>query len=123
MQNERRRYPRVRLKYKITIICEGKVLFGLPENYIFHTFTENLSEIGVMVKLEQRLKDASIIRLRLFVTEKAPFECKGSVAWTKKANPENTKPDVFETGIQFIELGDVEQRIIANLIKNFTKKQ
>ena len=123
MQTERRKHPRVKLKYKITIICDGQVLFGMSKGFSFHTLTENLSQSGVMVKLEQRLKDASIIRLRLFVTEKAPFECKGSVAWTKKANPENTKPDVFETGIQFIELGDVEQRIIANLIKNFTKKQ
>jgi c-di-GMP-binding flagellar brake protein YcgR len=123
MQNERRKNLRIELKYKITIICEGKVLFGMPENYLFRTFTENLSEIGVMVKLEQRLKVASIIKLNLFITEKAPFECKGSIAWVKKANPGNTKPDVFETGIQFIELGDMQQKIIGNLVKNFVKNQ
>jgi hypothetical protein len=122
METERRKYPRIELKCKITIVCEGEVLFGKPENYLFHTFTDNLSEAGVMVKLEKRLKSASIIQLHLFITEKAPFNCKGSVAWTKKANPENTKPDIFETGIQFIELGDVEQKIIANLVKSFLKK-
>ena len=120
--NEKRKFPRVNLKYKVTIICDGKVLLGMPGEYSFHTCTENLSQGGVMVRLERQLPNASIMRLRLFVTEKAPFECKGSVAWTKKANPENTKPDIFETGIQFIELGDTEQRIIGNLVKSFIKK-
>jgi hypothetical protein len=121
MQAERRRHPRIKLKYNITIICEGEVLLGMPGEYSFHTFTENLSEVGVMVKLEKRLQNSSIVKLRLFVTEKAPFECKGSIAWTNRVNPDNTKPDVFETGIQFIELGDTEQKIIGNLIRSFIK--
>ena len=123
MQSEKRKYPRVKLKYKIIIICEGKVLLGAPEDYVFHTFTENLSEAGVMVNLDQRLSNAAIVKLSLFVTEKVPFECKGSIAWTKKVNPENTKPDIFETGIRFIELDYVEQEIIGNLVKSFIKKQ
>jgi hypothetical protein len=123
MQNEKRKHPRVKLKYKITIICKGKVLFGSPEDYVFHTFSENLSEDGVMVKLERQLSNAAIVRLNLFVTEKAPFDCKGSIAWTKKVNPENTKPDIFETGIRFIELDYAEQEIIANLVKSFIKTQ
>ena len=123
MQNEKRKHPRIRLKYKITIICKGKVLFGAPEDYVFHTFSENLSEDGVMVKLEQQLSAAAIVRLSLFVTENVPFECKGSIAWTKKVNPQNTKPDIFETGIRFIELDYAEQEIIGNLVKSFLKKQ
>lgn len=123
MQIERRLHPRIELKFKITIICEGKVLLGEPADYSFHTSSENLSQSGVMVKLERRLKNASIVRLLLFVTEKFPFECKGSVAWTKKVNPDDTKPDIFETGIQFIELCEVEQKILDNLIKSFIKKQ
>ena len=123
MRKERRKHFRVALKHKITIICEGKVLFGAPEDYVFHTFSENLSEVGVMVKLEQKLSDAAIVKLKLFVTEKAPFECKGSIAWTKKVNPEGTKPDIFETGILFIELDYTEQEIISNLVKSFIKKQ
>jgi hypothetical protein len=122
MQDERRKYPRAKLRYKITVICEGKVLLGTPNDYVFHTCSEDLSEIGVMVKLERRLTNASIIKLRLFVTEKTPFECKGSIVWTKKVNPENTKPDIFETGILFVELDYIEQEIIGKLVKSFTKR-
>ena len=122
MESERRKFPRIKLKYKINIICDGRVLLGLPEDYVFHTFSENLSQAGVMVKLEQQLKDASIVGLRLFVTEKFPFECKGTVAWTRKANPGDTKPDIFETGIRFIELDNIEEKIIGNLVKSFIKK-
>lgn len=123
MQSERRKYVRIMLKYKIIIVCDGKVLFGSPEDYVFHTFTENLSEDGVMVKLEQQLSNAAIVKLKLFVTENIPFECKGSIIWVKKVNPENTKPDIFETGIKFIELDDLERKLIGNLVKSFTKKQ
>jgi len=121
MQDERRKFPRVKLKYKITIVCDGKVLLGSPDGYVFHTFTENLSEEGVMVKLEQKLSGAAIINLSLFITEKFPFKCKGSVAWAKKVNPENTKPDVFETGIRFVELDLVDQKLIHNLVKSCLK--
>lgn len=123
MQNERRKFTRIKLKFKIIIACEGKVLFGSPEDYVFHTFSENLSEDGVMVKLEQQLSDAAIVKLDLFITEKIPFKCKGSVVWTKKVNPENTKPDIFETGIKFVELDPLEKKLIANLVKSLTKKQ
>ena len=122
MQIERRKVPRIKIKYKISIICDGKVLFGEPDNFTFHTFTESLSEEGVMVKLDRQLSGAAIIKLSLFLTEKFPFECKGSVAWTKKINPQNTKPHVFETGIRFVELDSLEQKLIGNLVRSCLKK-
>jgi len=123
MQTERRKYPRAKLKYQITIMCEGKVLLGVPEGFVFHTFSEDLSQAGVKVKLEQQLRDASIVKLSLFITKKFPFECHGSVIWTKKVNPKGTQPDIFETGIQFIALDEIEQKIIGNLVKSFIKKK
>lgn len=123
MQIERRKFPRFKVKYKIIIICEGKVLYGLPEDYAFHTCTENLSEAGLMVRLERRLSDAAIVKLSLFITKDIPLKCKGSIAWTKKVNPKNTKPDIFETGIRFIELDYAEQEKIGNLVKSFIKKK
>lgn len=122
MRNERRKFPRIKVKYKIIIVCEGKVLYGAPEDYVFHTFTDNLCEAGLMVRLERRLSEAAIVKLSLFITEDTPLKCKGSVAWTKKVNPENTKPDIFETGIRFIELDYAEQEKIGNLVKSFLKK-
>ncbi len=121
MQIERRKFPRVKLKYKITVMCEGKVLLGAPEGFVFHTFSEDLSQAGVMVKLEQQLENASIVKLKLFITEKFPFECKGSVIWTRKANPEGTKPDIFETGIKFMSLDGIELKLIGNLVRSFIK--
>lgn len=123
MQNERRKFPRIKVKYKIIIVCEGKVLYGAPEDYVFHTVTDNLCEAGLMVKLERRLSEAAIVKLSLFITEDIPLKCKGSVAWTKKVNPENTKPDIFETGIRFIELDYAEQEKIGNLVESFIKKK
>ena len=122
MQSEKRRFPRIKIKCKMIIACEGKVLFGQPEDYFFHVFSEDLSEVGVMVKLEQQLTDSAIVKVSLFITSNLLFKCKGSVVWTKQVNPEDTKPDIFETGIKFLELDYSEQEMIANLVKDFLKK-
>lgn len=121
---ERRKFPRAEVKYRINIICEGAVILGEPEDYIFHTYTDNISEGGIRVILEKELKNASLVKLELYVTsrESFPLRCKGIVVWTKKTNPEGTKPDLFYTGIQFMELEKRDQEIIANIVGRFLGK-
>ncbi|MDD5432081.1 MAG: PilZ domain-containing protein [Candidatus Omnitrophica bacterium] len=122
---ERRKYPRASLKYKINIICEGTVVSGRPKDYIFHAYTENLSEGGIRVILEKELSKASIVRLELFITSKktAPIVSDGLVIWTKKVNPDGTKPDLFNTGIQFIGLGEIEQKIIRGVVQHCLQQE
>jgi c-di-GMP-binding flagellar brake protein YcgR len=106
MSEERRRYPRADVKYRINVICTGEVIKGQPQNYIFHTYTENISEGGTRLVLEKEIKPGSLVSLELFVSDKEslPVKCNGVVIWSKKANPESTKPDLFHMGIQFTDL-------------------
>ncbi|MDD2689027.1 MAG: PilZ domain-containing protein [Candidatus Omnitrophica bacterium] len=118
MFKERRKFPRAEIKYRINIICEGSVILGEPKDFIFHTYTENISEGGIKVVLEKELKTASLVKLELYITTKKslPIKCKGIVVWSKKTNPEGTKPDLFITGFQFLELEKRDQDVIGSIV-------
>lgn len=124
MLKERRKFPRAEIKYRINIICEGSVILGEPKNFIFHTYTENIGEGGIKVILEKELKTASLVKLELYITTKKslPIKCKGIVVWSKKANPEGTRPDLFITGFQFLELEKRDQEVIGNIVNRFLEK-
>jgi c-di-GMP-binding flagellar brake protein YcgR len=121
MFKEERKSLRANVKLKIKVICEGTVILGEPQNYTFHTYTESIGEGGVKVILEKELKIASLVKLELFITTKKtlPIQCKGIVVWTRRVNPEGTSPDLFETGIQFIELDKNDQEVIGNIVVTF----
>ncbi|HNX82080.1 MAG TPA: PilZ domain-containing protein [Candidatus Omnitrophota bacterium] len=119
---ERRKFPRAELKYKITVVCDGTVILGAPSDYTFHTHSENISVGGLKVILDRQLPVGTLVQLEVFVTPNAPIVCKGIIVWTQRINPQETKPDLFETGIQFIELDDMGQSIIANVIAKITPK-
>jgi Tfp pilus assembly protein PilZ len=106
MNGEKRKFPRVNAKYQINVICVGEVVKGTPQNYIFHTYTENISQGGIKVILEKEVKVGSSVKLELFITDKEslPVSCNDVVIWSRKANPEGTKPNIFHTGIQFVDL-------------------
>jgi len=115
---ERRQFPRANVRCSINIICDGTVILGEPKDYNFHTYTDNLSEGGMKVILEQELKVASLVKLELYITSKKlmPIRCKGMVRWTRRVNPEGTEPHLFDTGLQFIELDKTDQEMIGNIV-------
>ncbi len=119
---ERRKFPRAELKYKINVICDGTVLLGEPGEFTFHTYSENISVGGLKVILERQLTVGTLVQLEIFVTPSAPVICKGIVVWTHKVNPDDTKPDLHETGMQFIELDDMGQSIISDVIHKVVSK-
>jgi len=114
---ERRKFPRVNAKYQINVVCTGEVIQGEPPRYVFHTYTENISEGGIKIVLEREVKVGSLLELELFITgkESLPIKCKGVVVWTKKSNLEGTKPDLFQTGIQF---SDLKSPVYSKLLKD-----
>lgn len=119
---ERRKSSRAELKYIINVICDGMVLLGDLNEFTFHTYTENICVGGLKVVLERQLHVGTLVRLEVFVTPGAPIICKGIIVWTKKINPSETRPDLFETGIQFIELDAMGQSILSDLINKVALK-
>jgi len=122
VKKERRRFQRASIRYKINIICEGSVMIGEPKDYTFRTYTENIGQGGIKVVLEKQLRPASLVKLELFITAKVPLKCKGLIIWNKKINPKGTKPDLFDTGIQFIDLHYSDQTVIGTMVESFLSK-
>jgi c-di-GMP-binding flagellar brake protein YcgR len=122
MPEEKRKFPRANVKYQINVICSGEVIQGRPQYYTFHTYTENISEGGIRVILEKEVKAGSLVKLELFISDKEslPIKCNGVVIWTKKTNPEGTKPDLFHTGIQFTNLTNpVYRKLLKDVISYY----
>ena len=126
MYEEKRKFPRVNAKYQINVKCSGEVVKGDPQCYIFHAYTENISEGGMKIILEREIKVGSLVELQLFITDKEslPIQCNGVIAWNKKANPEGTKPDLFYTGIQFTDLiNPVYRKLLGEVISCYLDKE
>ena len=122
MSEERRGFPRVSVQYPKNVICIGEVIQGHPQNYIFHTYTESISEGGMKITLEKEVKAGSLVELELFISDKEslPIKCNGVIVWTKKTNPEGTKPDLFHTGIQFKDLTNpVDRKLLKGVINYY----
>jgi Tfp pilus assembly protein PilZ len=122
MTAERRKCPRVVAKYPINVICTGEVIQGSPQDYIFHTYTENISEGGIKITLEREINIGSVIMLELFITDKEslPVKCKGVIRWVKKVNPEGTRPDLFTMGIQLADLTNrVDRKLLGEVISYY----
>ena len=125
MVKERRQFTRVNAKYPINVICAGEVIEGHPQHYIFRTYTKNISQGGIKVILEQEIKVGSEVELELFITDKEslPIKCYGVIIWTKKANPEGTKPDLIHTGIQFTDLmSSAYRKLLGGVISYYLEK-
>lgn len=119
---ERRAFPRANLKYDINVVCTGEVIEGTPKAYIFHTYTENISEGGIKLILEKEIAVGSSIELELFISgkESLPIKCTGVIVWNKRANPEGTKPDLFHTGIRITDLNSpVFRRLLKEVINYY----
>ncbi len=123
---ERRIFIRVNGKHPINVICSGEVVKGFPEHFIFRTFTENLSEGGIKVILEKEVKVGSLVKLELFITDKEsmPVICDGLIVWTKKANPEGVRPEIYHTGIKLLNLTNpVDHNFLVEVVNFYLSKK
>lgn len=114
---ERRKFVRANVRSLVIIRCD--VLVNIPEktSHEFHTHTENISEGGMNVILEEELRSPDAVAVRLYLTGKVkPIECKGKVAWSKLISPTGIEPGLFSTGISFIELSDNDKTAIRKVV-------
>ena len=122
--SEKRKFTRVSVATLVVIRCDVWANISNKEKHEFHTHTENVSEGGLNVILDEELHSPDAVELKLFVTGKVtPIECKGQVAWTKLISPVQVKPALFSTGIQFTELSHDSKEAIRNVVSCFSDKE
>jgi len=85
---ERRRFQRRRIPCKIFVF--------VPQEKIISTHTEDISEEGVRVIIDEKLMVDSIVKVELYI-EDEPTICEGRIAWTSQCDPEEK---LYNTGIE-----------------------
>jgi hypothetical protein len=112
-----RKYIRVNVKSLVVIKCDVRLDTGNNEKREFHTYTQNLSEDGMNILLDEELHSLDMVELKLYLTGRLkPTECKGQVVWSKAISPELVVPRIFSIGIKFIELDYVGRETIKKLV-------
>jgi PilZ domain len=106
--SERRTAVRVPFPCKIMISSPIRLLVS---------HTENLSEGGLRVMLEEKLTPFTVVGIELYVDKGNPLKCKGKVAWVKDVfNPIAREVILHDTGIKFIEMNDFDKNYLKKII-------
>jgi c-di-GMP-binding flagellar brake protein YcgR len=114
--SEKRKDIRFKAIVAAVIKCDISLNVGSTKKREFHTYTQNFSEGGIKVILEEDLHSLTLVELKLYLTGTfRPIECKGQVVWSKVISPRSVEPRIFSIGIKFIELDDVSRKAIQIL--------
>jgi hypothetical protein len=114
---DKRRFPRARLTCKISASFADRLL-------VFDTHTENIGAGGIRTILEERLNDSTVVDLDLFLPgRELPLRCKGRVAWAKEIDPFGIRPRLFDTGIEFVGLDELNQQELKKTISEIIAQE
>lgn len=108
-QEDRRKFRRAEFPCKIVV--------GSPIR-LLTSHTENLSEGGIRVLLEERVAPFTMVGLEIYIEKEKPITCKGKIMWVQeKINPLENKATLYDTGIQFVRLENCEQEYFKKLVR------
>ena len=105
---ERRQFPRANFLCKIVVSSPIRLITS---------HTENISEGGIRVILEERLSPHSPVGIELFFEKGRPVRCKGKIAWVReKLNPLDKTVTMYDTGVRFMDLTEKDREYIKKLV-------
>jgi len=105
---ERRKFPRA--------VFPCKIILSSPVR-LFSSHTENISEGGIRVILEDKLELFTTVGLEIFLEKDRPIKCKGRVVWIiEKVNPLKRECLMFDIGIKFTEISNQDREYIRDLV-------
>lgn len=107
----RRKFPRADYKCTITIKSLGEI----PR--IISTRTENIGMGGICVILKDNIDLFKNVELEVLLEDGSPpIRCRGSVVWVVKKGEAKHKITGFDTGIEFTDIKDADQKRIGVIV-------
>ncbi|MFH1504938.1 MAG: PilZ domain-containing protein [Candidatus Omnitrophota bacterium] len=88
-----------------------KIIIHTPKEHIIISHTENIGVGGVRVFVDEKLNISSEVGLEIYLGQ-SPISCKGKIAWVVE------RADRFDTGIEFLEISEKDERVISNIVEN-----
>lgn len=115
---EKRKSPRANIFCKISTIFGERLL-------VLNSYTENISDGGVKVILEQKLHVSTEVDLELTLADHKPaIKCKGQIVWSDEiASDEPERHYIFDTGIKFTQISPEDLRSVNELVNRLIKEQ
>lgn len=105
---DRRKFPRAAFPCKIMLDSPIRLLVS---------HTENLSEGGIRVILEEKLNSFANVGMEIHLEKSRPIKCKGRVMWVmEKINPLEKQATLYDTGIQFTNIAQADKDYISKLV-------
>lgn len=99
-----------------------KIVVGSPIRLLV-SHTENISEGGIRVFLEEKLSAYTNVSMEIFFEKDRPIKCKGKIMWVvERINPIEKKAILFDTGIRFFEINDSDKQYIRQLVEKIVEK-
>jgi hypothetical protein len=109
--SEKRKFPRVVFPCRLAV--------GSPLRWLT-SHTENISEGGIRVILEEKLRVLALVSLELFFEKDKSIKCRGRVVWVEEeVNPidKESEPIGYVTGIEITEISDNDREYIKKLVR------
>ena len=116
MDIEKRKFTRANISCKISTVFGERLL-------VFNCHTENISEEGAGVILEEKLNISTIVDIELFLDKEIPIRSKGRIVWASEMKPVGISPRLFNTGIEFISIDDYSKEEIKRLVNSLTAEE
>lgn len=115
---DKRRFPRVNYKCNVIIQKGNRTAVSIS------TFTENIGVGGVCVVLEEPLEIFSEVEMELFFSDGiSPIKCKGSIVWVVKRSALDKTKAVYDTGVEFLDISDIDKAKIETIINDALSKE
>lgn len=90
---ERRKFKRGEVPFKVFIY--------VPRERIISTYTLDISQTGMQVIIDEKLKQGSIVDVELY-SEEEPLLCKARVVWVEETkDPSRKNTCLYRTGFEF----------------------
>ena len=114
----RRKFPRVLFP------CLIKIRGSKNEKDVLLTHTENLSIGGVRVILKNSVAMGASIDVEIDLLDTGEhLSCKGKVVWSeKRKSTEAVKPNFFDIGIEFMNVGEADQKRLDLIVGHHVKQ-
>ena len=113
-ERDKRKFPRVLFPCRLRLISQGHPLIS---------HTENISEGGIRVILDENLKYYPLVGIELSIAKNKVISCEGRVVWVKEElNPIEEKAVMFDTGIEFVDIKEPDRKYIKKLVDKILSK-
>lgn len=114
--SERRRYPR-----HYAVVADYRI--G-DSGLIKVSQVKNISAVGICLILYENIAAGTEIELKIYLPDTvSAISARGKVVWIERIKFESELKTRFETGIEFSEIGEFEQKEIAQYVSSVLPKE